>query len=194
MAQIPLCVDLDGTLIKGDTLWVSMAGIIRKNPLDGIGIAVQFMTRGRAHMKDWMSGKYLPNPTKLPYHTDVFDWVQEQKDAGRRLLLVTGAHRLIAESVVQHTGLFEEVIATANGYNMSGIPKAQELVRRFGEGGYDYAGNSYVDLPVWQCARKMIIVNASASVIQEAKRIAELERIFERPLKTGSINGQPSSA
>ena len=41
--------------------------------------------------------------------------------------------------------------------------KAEALVERFGERGFDYAGNSVADLPVWEHARRAIVVNASAS-------------------------------
>ena len=32
-SQIPLCVDLDGTLIKTDMLWESFVRLLRRNPL-----------------------------------------------------------------------------------------------------------------------------------------------------------------
>ncbi len=32
-SQVPLCVDLDGTLIKTDLLWESLARLLRRNPL-----------------------------------------------------------------------------------------------------------------------------------------------------------------
>lgn len=181
--NIPLCVDLDGTLIQKDTLWISMGQIIRGNPLAGLGIGYQFLRHGRARMKDWMSARHLPDPAGLPYHPAVVEWARQEHASGRRTLLVTGAHRLIAEPIAQYLDCFDDVIATANDYNMSGLPKAQELVKRFGEGGYDYAGNSFVDIPVWQCARRIIIVNANRRVTEEARQCGEVEREFLRPLE-----------
>ncbi len=183
MKSVPLCVDLDGTLVKGDTLWLSMRDIIRANALHGSGIAWKFLRRGRAEMKDWMTTKYLPAPEKLPYHPDVIEWLQHEKAAGRHLLMVTGAHQSVAEPIAKYIGLFDEVLGTAGGYNMSGRPKAQALVKRYGEKGYDYVGNSHVDYPVWESARHAIVVNASKKVAARARLIGNVDREFNRPMK-----------
>ena len=44
--------------------------------------------------------------------------------------------------------------------NMRGKNKGRTLSERFGEKGFDYAGNSHVDLPVWEQSRQAIVVNA----------------------------------
>jgi len=182
--MVPLCVDLDGTLIRGDTLWVSMGSITCRTPWHSVGIGYQFFRHGRARMKDWMTSKCVPDPAALSYHLDVVGWLRTEAAEGRPLVLVTGAHRMVAEPIARYLGFFKEVIATANGYNMSGLLKARELVKRYGEKGYDYAGNSFVDLPVWQCARRIIIVNAGKRVAAEARDAGEVEREFQRPLRT----------
>ncbi len=62
--------------------------------------------------------------------------------------------------------------------NLSSHRKADALVRRFGARGFDYAGNSRADVPVWQQARRAVPVAASASVRRAAARIATVEREF----------------
>lgn len=52
-------------------------------------------------------------------------------------------------------------------------------MNRFGLKGFDYAGNSSVDLAVWQEARRAIVVNASTAVQVKAEAAAEVERVFE---------------
>ena len=37
---IPLCVDLDGTLIKTDLLWESLARLLRRNPFQLLPVLV----------------------------------------------------------------------------------------------------------------------------------------------------------
>jgi len=183
MNQVPLCVDLDGTLVKGDTLWLSMRAMIRTYPLHAVSIAWKFLFRGRAKMKAWMTTHYLPPAASLTYHPDVIDWVRAEKAAGRHLILVTGAHQRVAEPIAKYIGLFEEVMGSADGYNMSGQPKADALVKRFGEKGYDYVGNSRVDLPVWSHARHAIVVNASMKVLSRARSLKNVEKEFIRPMK-----------
>ena len=47
---IPLCVDLDGTLIQTDLLWESLVRLLRRNPLYVIAVFWWWL-RGRAHLK-----------------------------------------------------------------------------------------------------------------------------------------------
>jgi phosphoserine phosphatase len=160
-----------------------MRGIVQSNALHSSGIAWKFLRRGRAEMKDWMTSKFIPAPERLPYHPDVINWLKVEKSNGRHLIMVTGAHQRVAEPIAEYLGLFEEVVGTAEGYNMSGLPKAQALVKRYGEKGYDYVGNSHVDYPVWHSARHSIVVNASPKVAARARAIGNVDREFKRPMK-----------
>ena len=45
------------------------------------------------------------------------------------------------------------------------------LGERFGERGFDYAGNSSADLPVWQRARRAVVVNATRAVSRRRRAI-----------------------
>ena len=47
---IPLCVDMDGTLIRTDVLWESMALLLKRRPLDLL-LAPFWLLRGRANLK-----------------------------------------------------------------------------------------------------------------------------------------------
>src|SRR5256885_10972873 len=51
--------------------------------------------------------------------------------------------------------------------------KLKALVERFGERGFDYAGNSTADLSVWRGARKAVVVNATAGLARKAARSEE---------------------
>ena len=46
-ALVPLCVDLDGTLIKTDLVWESLLRLLKQNPLF-IFAAPVWLLRGRA--------------------------------------------------------------------------------------------------------------------------------------------------
>ncbi|MEO0454693.1 MAG: haloacid dehalogenase-like hydrolase [Verrucomicrobiota bacterium] len=179
LGRVPLCVDLDGTLIRNDTLWVSMACLIRTSPVNLFLIPWWYLRSGRAMMKCQIAERCLPSAQNLPYHKGFMKYLKVQKDRGRRLILVTGAHRLIAEAVSSYTGMFDECIGTVAGLNLSGKAKAEHLVQRFGEQGFDYAGNHHVDLSVWKASRSIIIVNAPPSVRKKAEAIGRTEAIFQ---------------
>jgi phosphoserine phosphatase len=176
--HIPLCVDLDGTVTRRDTLWISMFQGLRKAPSLLTKIPYWYFRYGRSILKSRLAEHYLPCPTRLDYYDEFLDYLRIQKERQRRLILVTGAHRLIAEAVSDYLGLFDECLGTVPGTNLSGKTKRDYLLQRFGEQGFDYAGNHRVDLPIWQVARTVIIVNASPLVRKEAERIGRTEVVF----------------
>lgn len=170
---VPLCVDLDGTLIRTDLLWESLARLLRRNPFLLLPVLFWWM-RGRAFLKKKLAARVALDPAALPYHGQFLAWLREQKAAGRKLVLVTASDRDMALPVANHVGLFDEVLGSDGKTNLRGANKLRALVARFGERGFDYAGNSSVDLPVWRGAREAIVVNASRALRQRAGAGAKL--------------------
>ena len=63
---VPLCVDLDGTLIKTDALWESLMVLLKRNPLYLFVVPFWWM-RGRAALKKEIADRVELNPASLPY-------------------------------------------------------------------------------------------------------------------------------
>ena len=171
--QVPLCVDLDGTLIKTDLLWESLAQLLRRNPLMLLAVLFWWM-RGRAFLKQQLARRVTIDPAALPYNERFLAFLREQKKAGRKLILATASDRKMALPVAAHLGLFDEVLGSDGKTNLRSANKLKALTERFGARGFDYAGNSAPDLVVWRGAREAIVVNASAAVL---KRAAECTRL-----------------
>jgi 4-hydroxybenzoate polyprenyltransferase/phosphoserine phosphatase len=162
---VPLCVDLDGTLVRGDLLAESLLRLVRRSPLLLLRLPV-WLARGRARLKREVAERVAVEPAALPYDDELLAHLRRERAAGRRLVLVTASHRAPARAVADHLALFDEVLATDGERNLKGRAKRDELVRRFGRGGYDYAGDSAADLAVWDSAREAIAVNAPPSVVR----------------------------
>jgi apolipoprotein N-acyltransferase len=175
--QIPLVVDLDGTLIKTDLLWESLARLLRQNPLWLFPILF-WWTRGRALLKRQLAARVKIDPATLPYHEKFLEFLREQKSVGRKIILATASDLQMALPVANHVGLFDEVLASDGKTNLRSENKLKALVAKFGECGFDYAGNSSADFAVWRGAREAIVVNASKSVLEEAARCAKLGPVF----------------
>jgi phosphoserine phosphatase len=175
--QIPLVVDLDGTLIKTDLLWESLSQWFCKNPL-GIFPVLFWWTRGRAFLKQRLSDRVKLDPAKLPVSEKFLAWLHEQKAAGRKIILATASDFQAAKPVADHFGIFDDVLASDGQTNLRGANKLKALEKRFGERGFDYAGNSSVDLAVWRGAHAAIVVNARRWVQKRAALCANVERIF----------------
>src|SRR5262249_4845395 len=70
--------------------------------------------------------------------------------------------------------------------NLRGRQKAAALIARFGERRYDYAGDSSVDLPVWENARAALLVGASASTTRRARLRSAVAAEFPRVRRNAS--------
>ena len=153
VTMLPVCVDLDGTLIVGDLLWESFVALFRRHPLTALGVAFS-MLKGRAHFKRRVAEHVVIEPADLPYRQDLLSELTELRDQGVPILLATASHETYARAVSTHLGIFHDVIASDGRRNLTGRHKAAALVARFGEGGFHYIGNDWSDIPIWRAAAK----------------------------------------
>ena len=182
-ATRPLCVDLDGTLVRTDTFIEAVLQLIRRNPLVVFLIPVWFAT-GLAHLKREVAQRLILDAASLPYDEALLTFVHAEKAKGRRIVLVTAADRAQADAVATHLDLFDEVIASDGATNLKSAAKARRLVELYGAGGFDYAGNEMADMAVWREAAGVILVNADASTSARIKAEREVAHEFA---------GQPAS-
>src|SRR5262245_16036522 len=154
---IPLAVDLDGTLIATDLLWESLFLLLRKNPLYLFLVPV-WLFSGAVRLKQEIAARVDIDPAGLPYREAFVERLRSERSAGRRLILATGTPRKFAEAISPHLGLFDSVHATDGGLNLTAERKCAVLVGAYGDGGFDYAGNSRHDLACFDVARAAIVV------------------------------------
>ncbi|HTV62849.1 MAG TPA: apolipoprotein N-acyltransferase [Verrucomicrobiae bacterium] len=175
--QVPLVVDMDGTLLKTDLIWEFLARILRRNPFVIFAVLVWWM-RGRAFLKKKLGARAKVDPVTLPYNEKFLRWLREQKSAGRRIILATAADSQMALPVANYVGIFDEVLSSDGKTNLRSKNKLKLLAEKFGERGFDYAGNSTADLAVWSAAREAIVVNASPSLLKRAAQSAKIGQTF----------------
>ena len=176
-AGIPLCVDLDGTLIRSDLLYEGLARLSRER----FFLLIQapfWLSRGKAGFKREVANRVALEPSSLPYDERLIEFLRGEKSRGRRLVLVTASDLRWAEQVAAHLELFDEVMGSDGSTNLAGETKARALVERFGDKGFDYAGNGATDRPVWKKARRAIAVNAPPAIESELRQDGNLWESF----------------
>jgi hypothetical protein len=176
-SSIPLCVDLDGTLLNTDMLWESLKDVTRKRPWCVLLFPFWFL-QGRARLKQQVAARASVDIAALPFHHGFVEFLKQEKARGRKLLLATASDQVIAEKIAARFGLFDEVLASDGQRNLRGSAKAALLTERFGLKGFDYAGNSPVDLRVWSEARCAIVVNGSESLTAAARAVSTVSHMF----------------
>ena len=177
--RIPLCVDLDGTLIRTDTLIESFFALLRKNFLYIFLVPIWLMG-GKANFKEQIARRVDLNVALLPYHEEFLSFLREQQKEGRRLVLATAANKKYADAIASNLGIFEAVFSSDAKTNLSATRKLQRLQLDYGDRGFDYAGNSHDDMAILSKARHALLVNPGYRVSDAVGKVASVERIFER--------------
>lgn len=175
--KLPLCVDLDGTLVKTDLLFESLLVLLKAKPW-ALFLIPWWMIRGRAFLKNELATRVRLSVETLPYRQDVLQFLREERESGRKLLLVTASHQMMAEQVAAFVGGFTEVYGSQGQVNLKAKRKAEFLEARLGKGNFDYLGDSYADLPVWIAARSAYVVG-SQRLAKNAALTTPVERVFD---------------
>jgi 4-hydroxybenzoate polyprenyltransferase/phosphoserine phosphatase len=177
LTPLPLCVDLDGTLVRTDLLLESFVLLIKQNPLFLLR-AIAWLIRGRAVLKAEVAARVTLNAASLPYNKALLAWLKAERGTGREVWLCTAANEKLATNVANHVALFDGVIASDATANLAGKHKAARLVERFGDEGFDYCGNERRDLAIWRHSRGAIVVDGGGRLECEVKSERPVVRTF----------------
>jgi 4-hydroxybenzoate polyprenyltransferase/phosphoserine phosphatase len=177
--DLPLIVDLDGTLTPTDTLVESMLQLAKQRPLSLLRV-LHWLRRGRSHLRCRVAAETSFNAATLPLRPELLAWLREQQARRRRLVLATAAHESIARPVAEHLQLFDQVLATTGERNLKGPDKLRAMQEAIGRD-FVYAGDSRADLPVWRAAKAAVLVGASQALKAEVSRTTPIEREFPKP-------------
>lgn len=152
----PLCVDLDGTLVFNNAQTQDFLYKFSEEPSFFWKSLRILMQKGKIEFLSFLSQHKLPATSRF-YNPKTLAFIRSKKDAGQKVYLVTGSHQKVAEDIGAHLGLFEGVFGSYAGIHLIRNKKAQFLKKIFGH--FDYLGNSWQDLPVWNLAREKWVIN-----------------------------------
>lgn len=168
----PICIDLDGTLVREHTIWslnlsiLSMASAWWPSPIASLWPAVIW-----PGIKTRMAAMAHLDQARMTYHRGLLNQIQHWHTNGSPLYLVTGAPQKIAQHVADRIGLFTDVWSSSARYNLVGQKKGNLLQHQFGSFGYTYIGDSWKDRFVWATSKDIIsITDATSSLAQHLKK------------------------
>jgi len=156
----PLCVDLDGTLVKSDTLVDSLLVLVRTRPALLFALPGALL-RGKAAFKAYITSHVSLDVTHLPYNRKLLQFLHDERARGRSIYLITGADERLAQRVGAHLGFFSGVLGSDGAVNLTGNKKLTRLHAEFGNGAFDYIGNDVPDLPLLALATENMVANPS---------------------------------
>ncbi len=179
----PIFVDLDGTLIFGDSLWESVAHLCRRNPL-ALLKCIGALARGRSAFKHAVSAASRPDGDQFVLNEELCRTLQAESEK-RHVILATAADRAIAESVAGRLKFFSGVLASDAATNLKGARKLTAIERYLDQSGgsriFDYAGDSRADRPIFDAARRSYVVASSEKRARSLVGEGRDFKFFEKP-------------
>lgn len=176
--SVPLVLDLHGTLVRADLVWESILQYVTPAPWRAF-LVLAWLVQGRAVLKARLAQVARPDLSLVPVNDDLAAFAAEEHARGRTVHLATSADRDVAAAAAMRFPFIDRVHASDGIVNLKGPAKAAHLAKALPDG-FVYAGNSRADLEVWREADGIILVDASAAVARQARRIAEPIAVFPR--------------
>jgi 4-hydroxybenzoate polyprenyltransferase len=168
--EIPLYVDLDGTLIKTDLLFESLIEFIKKNPFKII-LSIKWLLKGKAYLKNKLAQNTLIDIENLPYNEPFLSYLKNERNKGRKIILATASNYTLAKRISNQLNIFSEIIASDEKENIKGKTKLNHIIENSGNGLFDYAGNSKSDLIIFKHAKSSILVNFNKKLLSRSTSI-----------------------
>lgn len=152
----PLAVDLDGTLIRADSLHEGLIDVLKFRPLKVLSL-LRALGAGKAAFKREVVRHVRFTAASLPYNTELLAYLRAQKATGRIIGLFTAADQKVADDVAAYVGLFDMACGSDGVRNLSGAAKAACIAQRLGPD-FAYAGDGDVDQPIFARAKSVVLV------------------------------------
>jgi 4-hydroxybenzoate polyprenyltransferase len=173
-----LCVDVDGTLVKSDTLLDAIFTLLRRSPIIAL-LSCLSLFRGKAAFKARIAQHVTLNPRTLPYNQPLLEHLRAEHAAGRDIYLATASNEKQARGIADHLGFVEDVFASRDDLNLRRSAKLTFLQKEFADRGFDYVGNAAPDIPVLAHAKTGMLANPSLGLAARLRlQQIKIHRIF----------------
>jgi 4-hydroxybenzoate polyprenyltransferase/phosphoserine phosphatase len=182
----PLCVDLDGTLVKSDTLLDTVIVLARQNPMSFLHFP-KWIAQGKASFKQRVSALAVIDVVHLPYNQPLLEYLRQQHAEDREIYLATGADTVLADRVAAHLGIFSGVLASDGTVNLTGHNKLAAFQQRFPDG-FCYIGNARPDVPLLKNCLQPMVANPHRALSSGLHSVGVL------PVRTFSDSVSPLKA
>jgi 4-hydroxybenzoate polyprenyltransferase len=166
-----LYVDLDGTLMKTNSLHEAIIALLRTRPWNVFRL-LYWLTRGQAYLWHRLSQQITLNAALLPYRQEVLDYLERERAANRKIVLISGAHEAVVESVAQHLGVFDDYLGSNESIHLVAHHKLSAIARHDGQKPFSYMGDSSDDICIWKSSLQAIVVGVNQSFARKIQNFA----------------------
>jgi 4-hydroxybenzoate polyprenyltransferase len=174
----PLCVDVDGTILATDLLYESFVAAFKRDPAV-LFLSPLWLLEGRAFLKRKLAARAHLAVDLLPLRNEVIEYLRDQANAGRSILLVSASEFELVEKVADRFDFVDGVIASEGVTNCKGSAKAAAIKARLGAQPWEYVGDSSADFEVWKEAAYVTCVSSTVSFSKRVTKAFPQAKVIE---------------
>jgi len=127
--QVPLVVDVDGTLLRTDILHEQFLQFVATRPLESWRL-IGWTMAGKAQLKSTLATNVDGNLDTVPLADEVLALIETAKKEGRPVYLASASDRRHVDELARRIGGVAGVFASDGRLNLSGEAKAGAADRR----------------------------------------------------------------
>ena len=151
-------VDLDGTLIKTDSMIESIISVLKDNPFR-IFFLISKLLKGKVDFKKYVFEHcaFSSFAGTFPVNKELVDYLKEEKKNGAKLYLVSASDERAVKATAEAlelSFLFDAIYGTTDSTNLKGNNKLEFIKTNFAskqsEAKIIYCGDSVADLVIWK--------------------------------------------
>ena len=150
-SNLNLCVDLDRTLLVGDSTWLVLLKILQSS--GSRSIFLKLPTLGWKQFKVQAVDAINLDEIKWNIDHNVMGLISKRKNEGFRVHLVTGSGSAISSFIFRRYPCFDSHHHSTKNLKLKGKAKAIYLSEVFGERNFEYVGDSFKDVHVWRVSK-----------------------------------------
>jgi 4-hydroxybenzoate polyprenyltransferase len=175
--SVPLCVELDDTLVSSGFMTEGVLRCIRQD-LRFVVTAVGLALRGKTALKAELLRRCSDDPATLPFNQELLQWLKAEHARGRRLFLYSRGHGEVAQRVADHLAIFDGTVTGGSRRDGRGSPQGCALAAQFGPLGFDFVGSESTDTEIWKAARNSIVVTRAQRLPARLEALPRIEKQF----------------
>jgi 4-hydroxybenzoate polyprenyltransferase len=172
----PLCVSLQGTLIRTDIWWEHLIAILRKQPWL-VFVAPLWLLGGRKRLESAVESRSTFEAATLPYRAELLQGLRAAHAKGRRIVLLAPGQPRLARLVADHLGVFADVQAEEG----SAEQQRGRLSERLAGVPFDFVGHASAELPLLTAAQRGYVVGASGAAASRAQQSSSVQVVSKQP-------------
>ena len=153
-----IIVDLDGTLIKTDSMIESVISVLKENPLRIFSLLSKLL-KGKIDFKKYVFEHcdFSSFAGAFPVNTDLVNYLKEEKNNGSKLYLVSASDERAVKATAEAlkiSSLFDGIYGTTENTNLKGENKLEFIKNTIApihnKSEIIYCGDSSSDIELWK--------------------------------------------